>query len=621
MSDGSRFVLPYQTVIDNAGVPLPGALLFFYASGTSTPLNTYADVLLTIPNANPVQANAAGEFPNIFISNASYKVVLTDSLSNPIWTADPVSGIGVQSEVQSHTFDTTANLLTAFGPGVILSNGTQASTTGRTSADGPGGAVFFYNSTDTTSPDNGGTIRVDAQGRRWYTLYADVNPLLFGADPTGTVDSTAAFANAQLASLLTYETYANRGRIRITMGVYKLANLRIYCGVVFDCDGPNNVWFLQYIDDQPAINMTSDASTGQLIGCNIGGFSVTNVPGANDIATATVPAVKINAQGAYAIENCILDFKAAAVYSALAMTGTIYDCNIRIDSAGSTGPISVTGPFNTFDVTINSCTSDPAITVTGFGVVFTKLYANGPINCSAQDSTFISPVIETINCISVATGCAFYDIGFNNVWISPTLTTYTAADAAKLTGGAFSLGFGTIIISPNFIAAGSPNYPVANPFTAIVGYSATIVGPGRNGCTNKMETVFTGVSGGDLRPISFVGDCSAFTAQSTPHGGKVLQKSTPSGPFNNTILNNTDQMLWITGGDPGGQNNVNIGNVGNLPQNNQVLSVSSNHAITGLTWASPNGDDVSSLPTSITGGVNGGFSMIYSKADAKWYPL
>ena len=30
---GPRFVLPYQTVIDPTGVPLNGALLYFYASG------------------------------------------------------------------------------------------------------------------------------------------------------------------------------------------------------------------------------------------------------------------------------------------------------------------------------------------------------------------------------------------------------------------------------------------------------------------------------------------------------------------------------------------------------------------------------------------------------------
>lgn len=90
---GPRFVLPYQTVIDPTGVPIPGGQLFFYRSGTNTKLNTYADPLFATPNSNPVQANSAGMFPNIFL-NGNYKVVLTDSLGNQVWTADPVYGFG-----------------------------------------------------------------------------------------------------------------------------------------------------------------------------------------------------------------------------------------------------------------------------------------------------------------------------------------------------------------------------------------------------------------------------------------------------------------------------------------------------------------------------------------------
>ena len=89
---GPRFVLPYQTVIDSGGVPLPGALLYFYSSGTNIPLNTYSDPLLTIPNSNPVVANSAGVFPNIFLLG-NYKVILQNSALQQIWAADPVSGI------------------------------------------------------------------------------------------------------------------------------------------------------------------------------------------------------------------------------------------------------------------------------------------------------------------------------------------------------------------------------------------------------------------------------------------------------------------------------------------------------------------------------------------------
>lgn len=85
-----RFVLPYETVIDASGVPLPGAQLFFYTSGTDNLLATYTDAALSTPNANPVVADGAGVFPNIFLQNLAYKVVLEDDNGDQVWTADPV---------------------------------------------------------------------------------------------------------------------------------------------------------------------------------------------------------------------------------------------------------------------------------------------------------------------------------------------------------------------------------------------------------------------------------------------------------------------------------------------------------------------------------------------------
>lgn len=86
-----RFVLPYQTAVDAIGVPYTDGFLYFYASGTNTLLATYQDQALTIPNANPIEADGAGRFGNIFLGPNAYKVVLTDNFGNQIWTADPVT--------------------------------------------------------------------------------------------------------------------------------------------------------------------------------------------------------------------------------------------------------------------------------------------------------------------------------------------------------------------------------------------------------------------------------------------------------------------------------------------------------------------------------------------------
>lgn len=91
---GLRFVLPYQTVVNDAGSPLAGAQLWFFASDTSLPLDTYPtpDLNPNLTNPNPVIADGSGTFGDIFLSDVPYKVILTNGAEPPvqIWAADPV---------------------------------------------------------------------------------------------------------------------------------------------------------------------------------------------------------------------------------------------------------------------------------------------------------------------------------------------------------------------------------------------------------------------------------------------------------------------------------------------------------------------------------------------------
>ena len=69
-----------------------------------------------------------------------------------------------------------------------------------TGADG-GEGTFWYNAADTTSADNGGTIIVDACGRRWYreTQSQPISVNWFGAVGDGTTDDSAAVLAAVAA--------------------------------------------------------------------------------------------------------------------------------------------------------------------------------------------------------------------------------------------------------------------------------------------------------------------------------------------------------------------------------------------------------------------------------------
>ena len=98
-----RFALPLETVIDSVGVPLAGAKLEFFEAGTTTPLDTFSDDTLTTANTNPVVANSAGRFGDIFLQAQDYRVVLSDANDVQIWTADPVRGVGPEISAFART--------------------------------------------------------------------------------------------------------------------------------------------------------------------------------------------------------------------------------------------------------------------------------------------------------------------------------------------------------------------------------------------------------------------------------------------------------------------------------------------------------------------------------------
>lgn len=97
MSAFSRFPVPFLHPINGSGTPYPGALLYFYTAGTTTPLDTYSDLNLSVPNTNPVVADANGMFGQIFLGSVTYDVVLKTSAGATIWTAEDVAAAAVSA--------------------------------------------------------------------------------------------------------------------------------------------------------------------------------------------------------------------------------------------------------------------------------------------------------------------------------------------------------------------------------------------------------------------------------------------------------------------------------------------------------------------------------------------
>lgn len=93
----------------------------------------------------------------------------------------------------SNVFKTVAALLAAT-PIYSLADGASWRCAGRTSPNDGGGCVFCFDATDTSTPDNGGTVRVDSAGHRLKAEVVDPRQLpgIFGMKADHWTDDSAA---------------------------------------------------------------------------------------------------------------------------------------------------------------------------------------------------------------------------------------------------------------------------------------------------------------------------------------------------------------------------------------------------------------------------------------------
>jgi hypothetical protein len=86
------FVSPFTPALALNGIIAPAATLTFYATGTSTPANVYADAGLVTSLGSVVTANAQGQFVAIYLSPTQvYRAVLKTSAGVVLGDIDPVT--------------------------------------------------------------------------------------------------------------------------------------------------------------------------------------------------------------------------------------------------------------------------------------------------------------------------------------------------------------------------------------------------------------------------------------------------------------------------------------------------------------------------------------------------
>lgn len=107
---------PLFQAINAGGLPMAGAKLYIYQTGTTTLHTVYSDEALTIPAANPAIAGADGVFQGLFLASAiKFKMVLQDANGVTLHTRDPVYSVGVSDTLAAEnvSFDPTASALAA----------------------------------------------------------------------------------------------------------------------------------------------------------------------------------------------------------------------------------------------------------------------------------------------------------------------------------------------------------------------------------------------------------------------------------------------------------------------------------------------------------------------------
>src|SRR5437773_9782523 len=82
-----------QQYLDATGKPYAGGKLYTYQAGTVTPLPTYTDSALLVPQTNPIILDSAGRATFWLTSLLAYKFVLTDAAGVPVaTTANVIAG-------------------------------------------------------------------------------------------------------------------------------------------------------------------------------------------------------------------------------------------------------------------------------------------------------------------------------------------------------------------------------------------------------------------------------------------------------------------------------------------------------------------------------------------------
>ena len=193
---GTRWPKSGSYEFDNNGVRAPGALLYVFAAGTSTPYPVYEDADETTPHEHPVEADGNGRWPAIFIPYGTYKEITTTAGGTTLFSVDDVPNpapftddFEVDETAQLNTGDIWFSLKNSTRTGAVRLNGrtignAASGATERANADTEALFTYIYdnlaNGQAAVSGGRGASAAADYAANKTITL-----PSARGAGPIG----------------------------------------------------------------------------------------------------------------------------------------------------------------------------------------------------------------------------------------------------------------------------------------------------------------------------------------------------------------------------------------------------------------------------------------------------
>ena len=243
---------PYLMIYDDNGVTCPGAKVWTYKAGSSTPKISYTSYDSGIAAANPVVADSAGRVALWLASDGLYKLVITDANDNAINTTDNVGIGGTAVNLVVNTVIGASDSLKALADAAALS---VVALGYRTIGDGAGGTFRWL--AGATGGDDGETVdgNVAYTTGRWKRIIeGDINPKWWGCYGNNSDDDKPYMDNA-----LTYAASVSKALI-LTNGTYYLSTTVDFQSVPVIFDKGAAFSWTNFTPDMTAIVQPGDIS-------------------------------------------------------------------------------------------------------------------------------------------------------------------------------------------------------------------------------------------------------------------------------------------------------------------------------------------------------------------------